>query len=124
MSMTEDVMRIIAMHRLPLSPRPKRDNGGAIRWVVVDVRGSILPINYHFTSEQNCLNFCEAVNQLTTKQAAEILGVNPSRIRQLVLSGELHAEKVGRDLFISQAEMDRFMRERTTAKAKRKGRMT
>jgi len=61
---------------------------------------------------------------LTTKQAAEILGVNPSRIRQLVLSGELHAEKVGRDLFISQAEMDRFMRERTTAKAKRKGRMT
>ena len=34
---------------------------------------------------------------LTTKQAAQILGLNASRVRQLILSGELPAEKIGRD---------------------------
>jgi len=32
---------------------------------------------------------------LTTKQAAEILGVDDSRIRQLILAGRLKAEKFG-----------------------------
>ena len=34
---------------------------------------------------------------LTTQDAAEILGVTPSRIRQLILSGKLKATKNGRD---------------------------
>lgn len=31
---------------------------------------------------------------LTTKQAADILGVNASRVRQLLLSGKLHGERM------------------------------
>jgi excisionase family DNA binding protein len=42
-------------------------------------------------------------NLLTTAQAAEMLGVNPSRVRQLVLAGRLPAERVGRDLFLPRA---------------------
>jgi len=37
---------------------------------------------------------------ITTTQAAEELGVTPSRVRQLILEGRLPAHKIGRDLFI------------------------
>ncbi len=37
---------------------------------------------------------------LTTKEAAAELGVTDSRIRQLILSGELKADKFGRDWLI------------------------
>jgi excisionase family DNA binding protein len=42
---------------------------------------------------------------LTTKEAAERLGVSPARVRQLVLSGELPAEKFGRDLMIKEGDL-------------------
>ena len=45
------------------------------------------------------------MKRLTTRQAAAILGVNASRIRQLVLSGELPAEKFGRDLVILHSNL-------------------
>jgi excisionase family DNA binding protein len=38
---------------------------------------------------------------LTTKQSAEILGVDDSRIRQLILAGRLKATKAGRDWLIT-----------------------
>jgi excisionase family DNA binding protein len=38
---------------------------------------------------------------LTTAEAAKIIGRTPDRVRQLCLSGELVAEKVGRDWVIT-----------------------
>ncbi|MCL2654376.1 MAG: type II toxin-antitoxin system HicB family antitoxin [Coriobacteriia bacterium] len=42
---------------------------------------------------------------ITTGEAAEILGVTPARVRNLVLSGALQAEKNGRDLWVSRADV-------------------
>jgi len=42
---------------------------------------------------------------LTTREAAEKLGVSPARVRQLVLAGDLPAEKFGRDLMIKEADL-------------------
>ncbi|HZT34520.1 MAG TPA: helix-turn-helix domain-containing protein [Nitrososphaera sp.] len=42
---------------------------------------------------------------LTTSEAAERLGVNASRIRQLVLQGRLPAQKMGRDLFVDEKDL-------------------
>lgn len=42
---------------------------------------------------------------LTTKQAAERLGVNQSRVRQLILAGHLRARKVGRDWMIDERSL-------------------
>ncbi len=42
---------------------------------------------------------------LTTKEAADVLGVSAARVRQLVLSGQLPARKFGRDLVIEQSDL-------------------
>ena len=42
---------------------------------------------------------------LTTKQAAERLGVTAGRIRQMILSGQLPAVKVGRDNLIKASDL-------------------
>ncbi len=39
-------------------------------------------------------------NWITTAEAAERLGVTPGRVRQMILNGQLPAEKMGRDLLI------------------------
>lgn len=44
--------------------------------------------------------------ELTTKQAAEILGVTPRRVRVLIRSGRLPAEKHGRDWAIKLADLE------------------
>ncbi|PYX87964.1 MAG: DNA-binding protein [Acidobacteria bacterium] len=62
---------------------------------------------------------------LTTKEAAERLGVSPARVRQLVLAGNLPAEKFGRDLMIKEADLklveDRPIGRPPTKKAAKKG---
>jgi len=45
---------------------------------------------------------------LTTSQAAEFLGVTPSRIRQLILENRLPAMKVGRDRLIKKNDLALF----------------
>lgn len=45
---------------------------------------------------------------LTTSAAAKRLGVKASRIRQFILAGRIEAVKIGRDLFISEKESERF----------------
>jgi excisionase family DNA binding protein len=44
---------------------------------------------------------------LTTKQAAKALAVNDSRVRQLILSGRLPAQKFGRDWIIKENDLKR-----------------
>lgn len=43
--------------------------------------------------------------KLTTREAAERLGVSSARVRQMVLSGNLPAEKFGRDLMIDEKDL-------------------
>lgn len=42
---------------------------------------------------------------LTTQQAAERLGVTAGRVRQMILDGQLPAEKMGRDNFIKASDL-------------------
>ena len=42
---------------------------------------------------------------LTTAEAGRILGVNASRVRQLILAGRLPARKLGRDLFVDERDL-------------------
>ena len=80
----------------------------------------------------SCVNFFLALDfppmsaTLTTKEAAERLGVSPARVRQLVLSGDLPAEKFGRDLMIKEGDLklveNRPMGRPPNKKAAKKGR--
>jgi excisionase family DNA binding protein len=45
---------------------------------------------------------------ITTKKAAEILGVSPARIRHLIKQKRLVAEKHGRDHLLEDIEVERF----------------
>jgi excisionase family DNA binding protein len=62
---------------------------------------------------------------LTTKEAAARLGVSAARVRQLVLAGDLPAEKFGRDLMINEADLklvaDRPVGRPSSKKAAKKG---
>jgi len=42
---------------------------------------------------------------LSTKQAGEILGVDASRIRQMILRDQLPAQKMGRDWFVEEKDL-------------------
>jgi excisionase family DNA binding protein len=42
---------------------------------------------------------------LTTKQAAARLGVTAPRVRQMILAGQLPAEKFGRELMIRESDL-------------------
>jgi excisionase family DNA binding protein len=42
---------------------------------------------------------------LTTKEAAERLGVTAGRIRQMIVGGQLPAVKMGRDNFINEDDL-------------------
>ena len=48
---------------------------------------------------------------VTTKEAAQILGVTPVRVRQLIKDGRLGAEKRGRDHLLEDREVERFRRQ-------------
>lgn len=49
---------------------------------------------------------------MTTKEAAEYLGVSPSRIRQLIMDGVLTSTKRGRDNWIERDQVERHKVER------------
>lgn len=45
-------------------------------------------------------------NMLTTKEAAARLGITAGRVRQMVLAGQLPAQKFGRDLVIAESDLN------------------
>ena len=45
------------------------------------------------------------MSKLTTKEVAEILGVTPSRVRQMVMREQLPAEYFGLDLMIDEKHL-------------------
>lgn len=45
------------------------------------------------------------MNLLTTREAAERLGVTVTRVQQLILAERLPAEKKGRDYFINEDDL-------------------
>lgn len=47
---------------------------------------------------------------ITTRQAAERLGISPRRIRQLIKSGQLSATKAGRDWLIDSDSLDSLVK--------------
>ncbi len=49
----------------------------------------------------------------TTAEAAEVLGVSATRVRQMVLDGTLPAEKFGRDLVITSAALELARKRKT-----------
>lgn len=53
----------------------------------------------------------EKTDYLTTKQAAEKLGVSVGRVQQLVAEKRLPSVKIGRDRFILEKDLE-FVRER------------
>jgi len=50
------------------------------------------------------LKRCAEMSLVTTKGAAQILGVTPVRVRQLIKDGRLVAEKCGRDHLLEDRE--------------------
>lgn len=52
---------------------------------------------------------------LTTREAADRLGLKPRSVVQFIRRGLIAAEKRGRDYFISEAEVERYERERRPA---------
>jgi len=55
---------------------------------------------------------------LTSKELAALAGTSQSRIRQVCISGEVEAEKRGRDWFISREEADRWLAQRRKPRKK------
>lgn len=58
-------------------------------------------------------------NLLTTYQAAKILGVNDSRIRQLILNGLLPATKLGRDWIVQEKDLGKVANRRKVGRPRR-----
>jgi len=58
------------------------------------------------------------MSYITTKETAEKLGISTSRVRQMVLAGQLQAEKFGRDLMINETELENVS-ERKTGRPKK-----
>lgn len=53
--------------------------------------------------------------RMTTREAADYLGIKPSRVRQLVIAGVLHSERIGQSHLIPFEEVQRYKAERTNA---------
>lgn len=56
---------------------------------------------------------------ITTGEAAKFLGVNASRVRQMLLAGDLTGTKIGRDWAIKLADVDRVRVSRKIMESKR-----
>lgn len=55
-------------------------------------------------------------DKITTTQAAELLGVNPSLVRRWVMNGDLDYERLGQNNFVSRKAIEAKQRERSRKK--------
>jgi excisionase family DNA binding protein len=53
-------------------------------------------------------------NLYTTNEAADLLGVTPARVRQMVARGEVESEKLGRDRFITAEAIETAKHRKTS----------
>jgi excisionase family DNA binding protein len=53
------------------------------------------------------------VSLIGTKEAAERLGVSQQRVQALIKSGQLPAEKVGRDWLINEKDLEKVSERKT-----------
>lgn len=61
----------------------------------------------------------EETDYLTTKQAAEKLGVSVGRVQQLVAEGRLPSVKIGRDRFILENDLELVRERKRTGRPKK-----
>lgn len=54
---------------------------------------------------------------ITTTEAARRLGVTSSRVRQLVLAGDLPAQKIGNTLLINIRDLAKYQRQKSVKAA-------
>ena len=59
--------------------------------------------------KQSYMKDIEEMKTYTVKQVSEILQVTPMTVYRLVSRGELDAVRIGRNVRISQSELDRLM---------------
>ncbi len=57
---------------------------------------------------------------LTTGEAARLLGISAATVRQSIRRGALAATRMGRDWFLTRAEVERYARDKKTWKAPRR----
>ena len=68
-----------------------------------------------------CYKYNVMKGYLTTKQTGEKLGITPDRVRQLIIEGTIKAEKIGRDNFIAESEVERVRKlDRKTGRPSKK----
>lgn len=63
------------------------------------------------TKQENRLIF--GVEYLTTRNAAQILGVTPQSVARWVLQGELTGTKIGKNCFFTESNLKDFLAEKT-----------
>jgi excisionase family DNA binding protein len=59
------------------------------------------------------------MNKLTAKQVGEKLGVNDSRVRQLIASGQLPAEKYGNLWLVNEGDLILVRERKITGRPKK-----
>ncbi len=60
----------------------------------------------------------DLTNRVTTKEAAQILGVTDGRVRQMILTGQLPAKRFGRALTLSRRDVE-MLRGRKSGRPKK-----
>jgi excisionase family DNA binding protein len=52
----------------------------------------------------------DLTNRITTREAAQLLGVSDGRVRQMILKGQLSAKRFGRALTLSRSDVETLRR--------------
>lgn len=67
------------------------------------------------TSENGSESAAQSIVEITTDQAAEVMGCSARRIRQLVHAGRVRARRAGHTWLVDSADLDRYRHGRRPA---------